>query len=362
VARSALRLELVTALLRSLPKEQRRRLVPLPDTAAAVLGRLRPRREPLADALSREVGVAAADFDLTRLPAHLRMTFRVEGESGEVLAEGEDLEAVRAAVAPRLRAELSAATASVERSGMRDWEIGELPQVVELPDRRPRAGLPGARRRGRVRRRAAAGDAGRPGRRDVGGTRRLLLLTVPARPVPSSAGSTTRRSSRSSPRRTAGSPASWPTRPRRRWTPSAPGGGPAWDAAGFARLRDHVAGGLADTTATAVEQVVRVLAAFRDVQRRLDELALAAPLREARLDVAGQIGGLVYDGFIADTGVDRLADVERYLRGAAMRLDRLPAQVAVDADRMCVVHELEAQWRATPGAPAEVRWQLQSCG
>jgi ATP-dependent helicase HrpA len=104
---------------------------------------------------------------------------------------------------------------------------------------------------------------------------------------------------------------------------------------------------------------VRILAAFRDVQRRLDELALAAPLREARLDVAGQIGGLVYEGFVSDTGVDRLADVERYLRGAAMRLDRLPAQVAVDADRMRVVHELEAQYRATPGAPAEVRWLLQ---
>ena len=39
------------------------------------------------------------------------MTFSVEGEDGEVLARGDDLEALRVALRPRQRAELAAATA-----------------------------------------------------------------------------------------------------------------------------------------------------------------------------------------------------------------------------------------------------------
>ena len=43
----ALRAELVVALIRSLPKELRKRLVPVPDVAAKVLERLQPRQGPL---------------------------------------------------------------------------------------------------------------------------------------------------------------------------------------------------------------------------------------------------------------------------------------------------------------------------
>ena len=44
-----------TALIRSLPKELRRPLVPVPEVAAAVLARVEPRSEPLLDALAREL-------------------------------------------------------------------------------------------------------------------------------------------------------------------------------------------------------------------------------------------------------------------------------------------------------------------
>ncbi|HEY8583056.1 MAG TPA: ATP-dependent RNA helicase HrpA, partial [Capillimicrobium sp.] len=135
----AFRLELVTALLRGLPKEMRTKLVPVPETAAAVLERLRPRTEPLADALSRELealrGVRAPReaFDAERLPAHLRMTFSVEDEQGRVVASGPDLERLREQVRPRLQAALTRASASVERHGERTWAFGSLPRVVSLP-------------------------------------------------------------------------------------------------------------------------------------------------------------------------------------------------------------------------------------
>ena len=124
----ALREELVTALIRSLPKEYRRLLVPVPEVVAAVLARVTPRSEPLLDALERElealrgVRIPRSAWNLGRLPPHLRMTFRVEDDRGAAVAEGNELDALREQVRPRLRERLSAAASPLERHGMTRWE------------------------------------------------------------------------------------------------------------------------------------------------------------------------------------------------------------------------------------------------
>ena len=345
----ALRTELVTALIRGLPKDLRRRLVPVPEVVDAALERLDPEQGPLLEALAAElerlrgVQVPPDAWDLSRLPAHLRMTFRVEDERGEAVAEGEDLDAVLERARPRLRAELAAATASLERSGLRAWTIGRLPRTVAL------RGTDGA-----VRAYPALVDEGETvGVRALespeaqraamwAGTRRLLRLTIPS--------------------------------PRRRLRDVAlphedvitaafdaliaEAGGPAWDEPGFARLRDHVAGHLADQTVAIAGQVEGILEAAREVERRLEALPGAA-FEPARLDVARQLGRLVYPGFVAATGADRLPDVERYLRAAARRLERLPDNLAVDRDRMNAIHELEAEYERSGRRLPEVRWLLE---
>ncbi len=131
-------------------------------------------------------------------------------------------------------------------------------------------------------------------------------------------------------------------------------GGPVFDEASFERLRDHVAGHAADQTARIIADVVRILQAAREVRRRLDELHGAA-LADVRTDVAQQIGRLVFPGFITATGAARLPDVERYLRGAAWRLERLHRAAAVDRDRMREVHELEDPYRRRAGGAATRR-------
>ena len=77
----------------------------------------------------------------------------------------------------------------------------------------------------------------------------------------------------------------------------------------------------------------------------------------------------MFPGFVSATGAGRLADVERYLRAAARRLERLPNAPAPDLDRMRAVHELEAEharrlagWprgRPLPAALREVPWMLE---
>ena len=80
-----LREDLVTALIRSLPKQIRREFAPAPDHARAVLARLTPYAEPLLDGLERElhrmtgVVVPPATWDWSRVPDHLRLTFRYAG-------------------------------------------------------------------------------------------------------------------------------------------------------------------------------------------------------------------------------------------------------------------------------------------
>ena len=372
----AFREELVTALIRSLPKEHRRALVPVPDVAAAVVERLQPRRGRLVDQVARElealrgVRVTADAFDRSRLPAHLRMRFRIEDEAGRPVAEGDDLEALKGAAQPRLRSALGEATAGLERRGLRAWTLGELPRSVAL---------------------AGTGDAVRayPALVDEGdsvavrtldtpeaqaaamwaGTRRLLLLGIapPARHVQAALAPDALLSLAVAPHGSVAAVLEDATAAAADAL-IAEAGGPAWDAAGFARLRDHVAGELVERTTAVARDAARVLRAESEVRGALERLTAPA-FQPAARDVSRQLGRLVFRGFIAAAGAARLPDLERYLRAAARRLERLPDAVATDADRMRAIAELEAAWRARldawpPGRPVpaalrDVKWMLE---
>jgi ATP-dependent helicase HrpA len=373
----AFREELVTALLRGLPKELRRPLVPVPETAALAVQRMKPRSGPLLDVLAREIGalrgvpIPPEAWDVARLPAHLRMTFSVEDDAGAVLASSHDLAAVREQVRPRLRAALSAATASLEHAGLRAWTIGTLPRDVALPGTGdavrayPALVDEGATVAVRMlESRAAQEHAMRLG------TRRLLLLTIPspARHVQGTLGNAAQLLLAAAPHGSLAAVLEDATAAAVDVL-TQEAGGPAWDEAGFAALRDHVAGALAQRTAVVMRDVVAILGARADLHRRMETL-VAAPLRPARQDVAEQLGGLVYPGFIAATGADRLPDVLRYLRAADRRLERLPDVVPVDRDRMAGVRDLEAELRRrtapytaagqpVPASLREAGWLLQ---
>ena len=364
-----LREELVTALIRGLPKELRRPLVPVPETVAKVLARLEPRRRPLAEDMSRAIGavaIAPSAWDFSRLPPHLRVTFRVVDPKRGVLASGRSLSDVRARVRPLLRAELTAASSKLERTGLTAWEIGSLPREVTLrgtgqavrayPALVDEGSTVGVKVLETPAAQAAAMWAG---------TRRLLLLSAPSpsKYVHDRLSNADRLALSAAPHGSLGAVIDDAVVAAADAL-MASGGGPAWDEAGFTRLRGHVAGSLASTTAEVVSAVVGVLDAAREVERRLEPLT-AVPLQPARADVRAQLARLVHPGFIAATGVDRLPDVERYLRAAARRLERLPDATAVDRDRMSTVHELERAYRErlaqVPGSPSlrEVPWMLE---
>ncbi len=371
----ALRSELVTALIRSLPKELRRALVPVPDVAADALSRLRPGREPLLDALGRElarrgVRVPREAWDLDRLPPHLRMRFRVEDRDGTVVAEGEDLGALRAAVQPRLRERLAAAAPSIERSGARGWEFGTLPRELATAGAGELRAFPALVDEGETVGVKLFETGAAQASAMHAGTRRLLRLTVRS-PIPwvvDRLDTDAKLALMTAPHGNVGA-ALDDALTAALDALIATGGGPAWDAAAWERLHAHVAGGIAEETLATAQALVGVLQARREVERRLEALPVAPALQEIRLDVARQLGRLVHPACASAIGAARLADVERWLRAAAARLDRLPDHAGADRDRMRTIHELEAayegrlaDWPAgTPKPPElyEVRWMLE---
>ncbi|GAA2759609.1 ATP-dependent RNA helicase HrpA [Actinopolymorpha rutila] len=365
-----LRQELVTALIRSLPKPLRRTLVPAPDFARAALERMQPHRQPFLDSLEAALRqftgilVPRESWDLDRVPDHLKPTFRVLDGRGRTLGEGRDLAALKEKLRGELKVTLAKAASGVERANLRSWDFEEVPAEFA----KQRAGLS-------VRAYPALADAGdsaairlfeseADARRAMwAGTRRLLLLNLP------------------SPVKYVLDRQSYQTKLALSHSPHgsaaalfddclacavdklmADNGGPVRDRAGFDRLRDAVRADLHDTVADTVARVADILAVAHELDTRLRRTSNPL-LLPAMTDVKAQLAGLVFPGFVTETGWRRLPDVVRYLRAIDRRLDKVGAETHRDAERMRSVQQVQEayeQARARLSRDARVSGSLSA--
>jgi len=133
-----LREELVTSLIRSLPKSLRTSFVPAPDKARQFLASTPPGEEPLLDALERwarstaGVHVPREAWDWAKVPEHLRPTYRVVDEDGGEQARGKDLEALKEPLREHFDAAIAevAGDAGLHRTGETSWVFGDVPATV----------------------------------------------------------------------------------------------------------------------------------------------------------------------------------------------------------------------------------------
>ena len=340
----ALREELVIALIRSLPKDLRRNFVPAPDTARAVLADLTPGQEPLLETLQRElhrrsgVLVPITAFDLEKLPAHLRVTFAVEGTDGEELARGKDLEDLQGRLAGQTRrAVVDAVAMGLERSGLRSWpeDLDELPRTVEGGGVRGYPGLVDAGTAVDLRVFATAAERDAAGR---DGLRRLLRLRAPSpvRALEKNLGIRRRLVLGSNP--DGSLPALLDDCADA--AVDALVSGPVWTSAEFDALRLRVTAALASTAADVLARVEKVLTALQEVHLLLPSNPPPAHA-DAVADIRAQLSGLVAPGFVTTTGAIHLADLTRYLTAISRRLDRLPGGQSADRDRMQRIHAVE---------------------
>ncbi|MBK6870228.1 MAG: ATP-dependent RNA helicase HrpA [Kineosporiaceae bacterium] len=385
-----LREELVTALIRSLPKAIRTNFVPAPDTARAALSAIAPAAEPpegsLLAALEHDLGRRAGlvipphAWDLDKVPAHLRMTFRVlaEGDQGAeptVLAEGKDLPELQNRLRQKVKAAVAAiAGAGVERSRLTTWDVGELPRTVEREaGGRTVSGFPALVDEGDGAAVRVLPTAAEQAAAMRAGTRRLLIENL-ANPLARLQGQVDYVLPQADRLALAASPYPNTAALLTDCLDTAIDdlvtrhGGPAWDGEAFAALLAAVRGGLDQAGLDVVRIVARVLTAWREVDRAVAGTK-SLPLLPMLTDVRDQTKSLINNGFVAEVGASRLPDLVRYLRGIAHRLAKAPENVNADRGRMDRVRAMQDEYVAVldelpPSRRHEadvhaVRWMLE---
>lgn len=333
-----MREDLIGALLRSLPKEARRLLVPVPDTARALLNRLDPARggvtQELARVLKEErgVSVAAGDFDWDRVPAHLRVTFSVEGRRREVLASGKDLRVLRGATQPAVRERIARAGAELERSQLTAFPEDGVPEsFAGRSGRLAVTGYPALVDEGGTVAVRVLDDPDLARDLHHGGVRRLLLGQVapPWKRILAGLSTTDKLTLAHNPH----------------------GSVPALLADAVDAAVDDILADLSPQPVRTATEFAEALGAVRThvparalavVRAALPVLDLAHRVRQALAgmvqsqargrtpahlaatiaDATAQLDSLIRPGFLAATGLRRIPDLERYLRALDHRLNR----------------------------------------
>ncbi|WP_420063995.1 ATP-dependent RNA helicase HrpA [Microbacterium bandirmense] len=410
-----LRAELITALLRALPKAIRRHVVPAADWAekfGAEVASDGPEHHDgmpsrtLKEALARLIQplanqpVAASDFDDERVPGHLQVNFRAVDERGRVVGSARDLSELQQKLSDRSRQSVSrslsrttpmtdpnrslsersetkrlaaaSTRAPLERDDLTDWTFGDLPEVLDTKVAGGTVrGYPAIVDRGKsvsVRVEATADAAAKATRE---GVLRLVLLNVPspASYVQSHLTSPEKLALAASPyQNVAALIEDARTAVVRYLIEKQEPGRVIRAEAEFRRVRDAVNSELVDQLFACVSLVARILTKSRDVERGIksqNSLALLGPLN----DIRSQLSGLIRPGFISATGVDRLAHLPRYLDGMLERLKTLENDPGKDRSRTTEYERTAKAFEDAGGmiplasdAPAhlvEVRWLLE---
>ncbi|MBU1312007.1 MAG: ATP-dependent RNA helicase HrpA, partial [Gammaproteobacteria bacterium] len=131
----ALRHELLVALIKSLPKQYRRNFVPAPNYADALMQTLAAQEGKLLDAvamrLKRMSGLTIPEdaWDLTSLPLHLKMNFKVVDDAGKTLQQSRSLNVLKQGLQGEVQQSLSqVAEQGIEQDKLTQWSFGVLPR------------------------------------------------------------------------------------------------------------------------------------------------------------------------------------------------------------------------------------------
>ncbi|GAA4903491.1 ATP-dependent RNA helicase HrpA [Ferrimonas pelagia] len=372
-----LRQDLAVALIKSLPKPLRRNFVPAPNYAQAALANITPFEMPLLDALCKQflrmsgTQLKPEDFDLSQLSPHLRFNFKVEDDNGKLLAQGRDLLALKQQLKGKVKQVIAkVADKGIEQSGLTEWTLGDLPKQYEQ-------------------KRGAYAVKAFPALVDEGdtvavklfdseekaavahraGLRKMLLINVPN-----------------------------PVKYLQQKLPNKSKLAMYFNPFGrvdlliadcidagidqilathnlgvsneqsFTLAKERVRADLGDTVVAIGTKVEAVLTAWGAIRKKLKG-KITLDMAFAMSDVQVHLERLVYKGFVADTGWDRLDDLVRYLKAVERRLEKLPTDPQRDKLQLMKIQKVEQAYteacnklpkdQAHPDALVAVRWMLE---
>lgn len=411
-----LRAELITALIRGLPKPIRKHLVPAPDTAQAAAEHLAEHADPTADnfysALAKFLRqtkhqvVGPDDWAVEKLPPHLRFTFQIVDERGAIVGTDDNLGALQRQLAGRNQTALAASLSEAARAqgvtlpnkpaqparrvkkqrkadppppakpssetvtpqtGLTGWTIPDIPDTVETSVWTGSAyqqvtGYPALQ--------AEAGKdpsaalvilrtAGEQATIHRGGIVALLQAELPSpeRYILDHLSPTEKLAFAHSPYPNSAALVADCTRAA--IDALLPADLPMTKTA-FEQLKTTVQQELIETTFQVTKVVAEILNLSRDADRRIRKIR-SLSLAAAAADLRAQHDALIQHNFVSQTGWEHLRHLPRYLKAMIMRMDKLDVGGALQRDglNMQVVQELEKAYenlkaQAPTGVPIPV--------
>lgn len=407
-----LRHELVTALIKSLPKAIRRNFVPAPDVARAACAALEEDYSPATDELIpslalvlrrlRGVVVEPEAFNWDAVPEHLKMGFQVRNARNKILGEGKDLRALQQQLHKEIRGALadslgasddtmakmvalaqgnSGSSAASAKKSVKNAQSGtaqaadahgsqvrEISGLTEFPaDLFPNGEIP------RKVQRIIATQAvnGYPALVDeetsVGlrifpteaeqlhaqrrGIIRLLQLQVPS-PVRYVSEHLSHKEKIVFTQNPHGSIdeliRDCTVAALDHLVPHTP----IFTHTEYSELYEHVRAELIETVFDVTKLVAEILSEATALKKAIKK-ATSLTTMHAVSDVKAQMENLVYPGFVAKTGYDQLVHIPRYLKAAQVRLTKLGPNLHRDNQLMLTVQDLEDSYdNAVKSLPA----------
>ncbi len=372
--------ELVTALIKALPKAIRRNVVPAGDWARKLLTELPTEPGPdsltatIAAAITRltYVRVAETDFDGSRIPPHLRVTFAVIDERSRQVESGKDLRALQEQLASTVRESVARASVTpqnnLERADLTTWDFDTLPKILDTKQGgntiRAYPALVDAGATVAIRMMSTPADQAREMRK---GVRRMLLLAIPS-PVSYVQEHLTHAEKLTlaqSPYRTTGELFA---DCMAACIDAVLGECEVWTRAQFDGVREEISETVMDSLFQTVSLLTKVIAGSREAEKAIkaaSSIALLSPLADAR----EQLAALIYPGFVSATGLPQLRRLPVYLAAIVHRIGKLGANLGRDRVWMSEVQTATARYELAGGrlpVPADsaanlvrVRWLLE---
>ncbi|MBK1720401.1 ATP-dependent RNA helicase HrpA [Thiocystis violacea] len=384
--------ERITALMRGLPKQIRKSLVPIPDTAARLAARLAPSDRPLIQALGEELramtGLQVPEdlWDQGLIPEHLRMKIRLVDESGRSLAVDDDPARLKRQFGEQAKQGFAhIPTSHIEREGLTRWDFGDLPEQVELTRAGIRLlGYPALIDRGESVAIQVLDSAENAALAQREGLRRLLMLHL---------GTELRRLRKELPNldRMRLQYAKAPQPEARAPTPATPAGAKSSDLADelialildltfvedsppiraqadFERRLAERKGRLPGTASAVCALIDAILSSYQGLRKRLANITQVNWMPSV-LDIRAQLDALVFRGFARQIPYAHLKDYPRYLRGIEQRLERLAHAPDRDRQWMTEMAGIQSRWRERDAAARaagrrdprldEIRWLIE---
>lgn len=361
--------EKLVCLIKGLPKTLRRHVVPAPDFASAFLEGAPARDGPVVDALAKflqrasGVEISPRDFADIELPAHLILHIAVV-DQGQILAQGDNLVALKAQFAEQARAAFAEQVDAVyHRDGLKDWPTFDLPDEVKakdgqvafptlvagptgidlraLSDRDEAAALHGPAVLALLR--LSFGDIWRHWQRHLPLSTKALMAYTPIdtaealradiletvyRDEFAERASTVRRASE------------------------------------FVQLKAEVHRGLGTSAAATARIVEEILLSAADLRRALQP-KIVGYARANYDDALAQLGRLVFPQFARHTPLTQLRQYPRYLRALSIRAEKIARDASRDQARMLDVLPFEQDWLRLQQAGTDaatlqaLRWQIE---